>query len=58
MTPYLDKELLRDNALSVNGGKIEGMGFEYKVPRVTKEGLKAVIDDFIEVGIWPKGTTV
>jgi hypothetical protein len=59
LTPYLDKELLRDNALSVKGGKIETeLGFEYKVPRITAEVLKEVIADFVEVGIWPKGTTV
>ncbi|KAL3899587.1 MAG: hypothetical protein SGCHY_001934 [Lobulomycetales sp.] len=57
LTPYLDKELLKDNALSVNGSKIETtLGFQYTVPLMTKESLMEVIDDFVSVGIWPKGT--
>ncbi|ORX60170.1 NAD(P)-binding protein [Piromyces finnis] len=59
LTPYLDKELLKDNALSVDGSKIENeLGFSYDVPNVTLEKVREVIDDFVELGIWPKGTTV
>ncbi|KAL6601096.1 NAD(P)-binding protein [Neocallimastix californiae] len=59
LTPYLDKELLKDNALSVDGSKIENeLGFKYIVPNVTLEKIREVIDDFVELGIWPKGTTV
>ncbi|KAG4084173.1 NAD(P)-binding protein [Neocallimastix lanati (nom. inval.)] len=59
LTPYLDKELLKDNALSVDGSKIEKeLGFTYNVPKVTLEKIREVIDDFVELGIWPKGTTV
>jgi len=59
LTPYLDKELLKDNALSVDGSKIENeLGFKYTVPNVTLEKIREVIDDFVDLGIWPKGTTV
>jgi len=59
LTPYLDKELLKDNALSVDGSKIEKeLGFTYNVPKVTLEKVREVIDDFVDLGIWPKGTTV
>lgn len=59
LTPYLDKELLKDNALSVDGTKIEReLGFTYNVPNVTLEKVREVIDDFVNLGIWPKGTTV
>ncbi|KAJ3038679.1 hypothetical protein HDV00_000428 [Rhizophlyctis rosea] len=58
LTPYLDKELLKDNSLSVDGSKIEkDLGFTYTVPEVTESSLKAVVDDFVVTGIWPKGTT-
>ncbi|KAJ3083563.1 hypothetical protein HK102_001015 [Quaeritorhiza haematococci] len=58
LTPYLDKELLKDNALSVDGSKVETkLGFHYEIPTMTEENLRAVVDDFVAIGIWPKGTT-
>lgn len=57
LTPYLDKELLKDNALSVDGTKIEKeMKFVYEKPCITVELVREVINEFIETGIWPKGT--
>ncbi|KAJ3283567.1 hypothetical protein HK104_010328 [Borealophlyctis nickersoniae] len=58
LTPYLDKELLKDNALSVDGSKIEKeLGFTYNHPEVTEASLRAVVDDFVANGNWPTGTT-
>lgn len=58
LTPYLDKELLKDNALSVDGSKIEQeLNFTYTVPNVKTEKLREVVDDFVSNGIWPTGTT-
>ncbi|KAJ3116512.1 hypothetical protein HDU96_009498 [Phlyctochytrium bullatum] len=58
LTPYLDKELLKDNALSIDGSKIEkDLGFVYSVPQLTEASLREVITRFEETGIWPKGTT-
>ncbi|KAI9208212.1 uncharacterized protein BJ171DRAFT_490658 [Polychytrium aggregatum] len=58
LTPYLDKELLKDNATSIDGSKIEKVfGFTYKHPVLTEESLRAVVTDFEAIGIWPKGTT-
>ncbi|TPX43462.1 hypothetical protein SeLEV6574_g05054 [Synchytrium endobioticum] len=58
LTPYLDKELLKDNALSIDGSRIEKeMDFHYTVPQVTEAGLREVVDDFVNTGIWPKATT-
>ncbi|KAI8923727.1 hypothetical protein BC831DRAFT_469701 [Entophlyctis helioformis] len=58
LTPYLDRELLKDNALSIDGSKVETeLGFVYKHPQVTEALLREVIDEFVASGIWPKGTT-
>jgi nucleoside-diphosphate-sugar epimerase len=57
LTPYLDKELLKDNALSVDGSKVEKeFGFSYKVV-MNLECLKAVIADYVAMKIWPSETT-
>ncbi|KAI9094380.1 hypothetical protein DFS34DRAFT_643409 [Phlyctochytrium arcticum] len=58
LTPYLDQELLKDNALSVDGSKIENeLGFSYTIPNVTEKGLRDVVEEFVASGMWPKGTT-
>ena len=55
LTPYLDQELLYNNSLSVDGSKIESvLGFKYKIPEVTEEKVREVINAFVEVGIFPK----
>ncbi|RKO95873.1 hypothetical protein CAUPRSCDRAFT_12428, partial [Caulochytrium protostelioides] len=59
LTPYLDKELLKDNALSVDGTKIEKtLGFVYEKPELTVDLLREVVTTYESIGIWPKGTTV
>ena len=56
LTPYLDQELLYNNSLSVDGSKMESInGFTYKVPKVTEEKVREIINGFIEVGVFPKG---
>jgi len=42
LSPYLDRELLYNNHLRVNGSKIEQTGFSYSTPKPTKELLKEV----------------
>ncbi|KAI1315529.1 hypothetical protein EDD11_000675 [Mortierella claussenii] len=55
LTPYLDQELLCNNALSLDGTKIcTTTGFTYNHPKLTTESLREVIADFQELGIWPR----
>jgi len=58
LTPYLDEELLYNNALSVDGKKITTTGFSYQVPTMTTELLYEQLNYFIELGFFPKGVTV
>lgn len=58
LTPYLDKELLYNNSLAVDGNKIvKELGFKYEVPEVTKDLLLEVIKEFVEVKAFPPGLT-
>jgi nucleoside-diphosphate-sugar epimerase len=54
LTPYLDEELIKDQAVAVDGTKITKLGFSYDHPKVTPDLLKAVLDDYIEKGFFPK----
>ncbi|KAI3654914.1 hypothetical protein MP228_000294 [Amoeboaphelidium protococcarum] len=56
LTPYLDQELLYNNSLSVDGSKVESaVGYKYKVPQVTEDKLREVVNEFITIGVFPKG---
>jgi len=55
LTPFLDQELLYNNALAVDGSKITRVtGFEYSVPILTTEKVAEVIDGFKAMNFWPK----
>eukprot|EP00042_Codosiga_hollandica_P036012 m.271446 g.271446 ORF g.271446 m.271446 type:complete len:388 (-) comp54778_c0_seq2:191-1354(-) len=58
LSPYLDQELLYNNSLSVDGKKIETTGFVYKHPILTEQALRAVVQEFIELRLFPKGFLV
>eukprot|EP00999_Lentomonas_sp_LEN2_P002748 NODE_619_length_1323_cov_113.327759_g580_i0.p1 GENE.NODE_619_length_1323_cov_113.327759_g580_i0~~NODE_619_length_1323_cov_113.327759_g580_i0.p1 ORF type:complete len:400 (+),score=111.75 NODE_619_length_1323_cov_113.327759_g580_i0:109-1200(+) len=55
LTPYLDKELLYNNSLSVNGSKIEKTGFTYDHPEVTLDSLKEILQSYIDMKLFPEG---
>lgn len=55
LTPYLDMELLSNNAMSVDGTKItSATGFSYEHPKVTTASLEEIIADFENLNLWPK----
>jgi len=55
LTPYLDQELLYNNALSVNGTKVTKVtGFEYSVPEVTEAKLVEIVEGFKTLNLWPR----
>ncbi|KAF9407821.1 hypothetical protein BGZ94_002553, partial [Podila epigama] len=54
LTPYLDKELLSNNAISLDGTKIcSSTGFTYDHPKMTTASLQEIIADFEALKIWP-----
>ena len=56
LSPYLDKELLYNNSLGVDGTKIEQTGFKYEVPRMTKALVLEVIKGFQDQKLFPPCT--
>eukprot|EP01111_Echinosteliopsis_oligospora_P005390 TRINITY_DN186_c0_g1_i1.p1 TRINITY_DN186_c0_g1~~TRINITY_DN186_c0_g1_i1.p1 ORF type:complete len:387 (-),score=108.16 TRINITY_DN186_c0_g1_i1:139-1239(-) len=53
-TPYLDKELLANNSLCVDGSAIEKTGFSYSHPFVTEELIRKVLDCAMAACWFPK----
>ena len=54
LTPFMEKELLKDTDLSMDGSRLEKVvGFTYEKPKITKESVQEMIDSYIRIGWWP-----
>ncbi|KAI0008809.1 hypothetical protein F4779DRAFT_585350 [Xylariaceae sp. FL0662B] len=54
LTPFMEKELLKDTDLSMDGSRLEAVvGFEYKKPIITKELVEEVIESYKRMKWWP-----
>jgi len=53
LSAYIDKELLKNNSLCVDGSAITAAGFRYRHPALTKEALQAIVEKSIAQGIFP-----
>ncbi len=54
LTPFMEKELLKDTDLSMDGNRLEKVtGFKYEKPKITKELVQAMIDSYTRIGWWP-----
>jgi len=54
LNPYLYEELLNNHPVWLDGSKMVSMGFEYHHPRVSRDSLEEVVNDFIMLGMFPK----
>jgi len=53
LTPYIDQELLYNNAFSIDGSAIEATGFKYTVPAPTADLIREQIQYYAEQGLFP-----
>jgi hypothetical protein len=54
LTPFMEKELLKDTDLSMDGSRLEKVvGFSYDKPKITKELVQEMIDSYTRIGWWP-----
>jgi nucleoside-diphosphate-sugar epimerase len=54
LTPFMEKELLKDTDLSMDGSRLETVvGFSYDKPKITKELVQQMIDSYTRIGWWP-----
>jgi len=54
LTPYIDQELLYNNAFSVDGSGVESLGFTYKHPNVTEDLIREQIDYYVNQNLFPQ----
>mmetsp|Transcript_17870 Transcript_17870/g.26751 ORF Transcript_17870/g.26751 Transcript_17870/m.26751 type:complete len:365 (-) Transcript_17870:188-1282(-) len=53
VSPYIDRELLKNNGLCIDGSAIESEGFKYQKPKLTKELLEEQVKFMQDQGIFP-----
>ncbi|KAK4464141.1 hypothetical protein QBC42DRAFT_284702 [Cladorrhinum samala] len=54
LTPFMEKELLKDTDLSMDGSRLEQVvGFTYEKPTITKELVEEVIESYKQMKWWP-----
>ncbi|KAK4076272.1 hypothetical protein Trihar35433_2832 [Trichoderma harzianum] len=54
LTPFMEKELLKDTDLSMDGSRLEEiLGFKYEKPVITKELIEEVIESYKQMKWWP-----
>ncbi|KAI2615614.1 hypothetical protein GGR54DRAFT_259302 [Hypoxylon sp. NC1633] len=54
LTPFMEKELLKDTDLSMDGSRLETVvGFEYQKPAINKELVEEVIESYKRMKWWP-----
>jgi len=56
LSPYIDKELLQNIWLNIDGTAIEALGFIYSKPKMKQEYLEEEIEYFVLQNIFPKVT--
>jgi len=54
LSPFLDKELLANNPVFIDGTAIESIGFKYQHPDLTKKLIEDEIKYFVDQQIFPK----
>jgi nucleoside-diphosphate-sugar epimerase len=54
LTPFMEKELLKDTDLSMDGSRLEEvLGFAYEKPKISKELVEEVIESYKKMNWWP-----
>lgn len=54
LTPFMEKELLKDHSLCLDGGKARDvLGWRVERPRVTEEGIRKVLESYERMRWWP-----
>jgi nucleoside-diphosphate-sugar epimerase len=54
LTPFMEKELLKDTDLSMNGDRLKSLlGFKYEKPTLTKDLILEVVESYKKMKWWP-----
>lgn len=53
LSPHMDPELLVHKHLYLDGAKLKKLGFTLSVPTPTEANIKAIVDDYVSMKVFP-----
>lgn len=53
LSPHMDAEVLLNKHLNLDGTKIKNLGFELKFPQPNVQLFKTILDEFVEMKVYP-----
>lgn len=53
LSPHMDSEVLLHKHLRLDGSKLRNLGFNLNVPKPTYDNFKEIVDDFVQMQIFP-----
>uniref|UniRef100_A0A0K8TLV2 Putative c-3 sterol dehydrogenase/3-beta-hydroxysteroid dehydrogenase n=1 Tax=Tabanus bromius TaxID=304241 RepID=A0A0K8TLV2_TABBR len=54
LNPYMDEELLYHKHLNLDNKKLKSFGYVLRIPILTKEKVREVIDDYVQQNLFPR----
>lgn len=54
LSPHMDPELLVHKQLNLDGGKLKQLGFNLSVPIPSEINIKAIVDDYVAMKVFPR----
>ncbi|KAK0087143.1 hypothetical protein PV325_001656 [Microctonus aethiopoides] len=58
LSPYIDQELLYNKHLYLHTKKLLNIGFHYDYPKLIKDALKDMLDDYVSMKIFPHSLVI
>ncbi|KAH1006004.1 hypothetical protein HUJ04_006890 [Dendroctonus ponderosae] len=53
LSPHMDGSWLQNKSLNLDGTKLKNLGFAVDIPRVSQEKLEEIVQDYIEMKVFP-----
>lgn len=53
LSPHMDAEVLLNKHLNIDGTKLKNLGFELKYPNLNAQVLKNIMNEFVEMKVYP-----
>ncbi|CAG2202379.1 unnamed protein product [Mytilus edulis] len=53
LNPFIDQELLYNKHVNLDGSKLKQTGFQYNIPELKTDHLKEMLEDFLQMKLFP-----
>ncbi|XP_055905826.1 uncharacterized protein LOC129941265 [Eupeodes corollae] len=54
LTPYMDEEQLYHKHMHLDNKKLKDLGYQLKMPKITRDSVKEIVDDYVKQNLFPR----